>query len=1157
MADIDFIHLHNHTEYSLLDGASRIETLLAQAGEYKMSSLAITDHGNMFGVIEFYRKAKQYGIKPIIGCEVYIAPKSRHDKKSTYGISNASYHLILLAKDIDGYKNLIKLVSLSYLEGFYYKPRIDKESLSQYSRGLIGLSSCLKGEIPYLLSRERKEEAEKAVSDYLDILGRGNFYLEVQENGIDRQRIVNKEIIELSKKLSLPVVATNDCHYLKKDDARAHDILLCLQTGKTINDKDRMRFQTDEIYFKSKEEMISAFTEIPDAIKNTKVIEEMCNIELSFDEIYLPDYYRDIEDKDTDDGSRERYLVELARNGLNERIKKSIYPIDISIYEERLEEELRIISNMGYAGYFLIVWDIINYARSKGIPVGPGRGSVAGSIAAYSLRITEIDPVRYGLLFERFLNPERVTLPDIDMDFCMSRRGEVIDYVTEKFGSDHVSQIITFGTMAARAVIRDVGRAMEIPYAEVDRVAKMIPNTLNIKLKDAIDTEPRLREMAESDPKINELLTIGISLEGLARHASTHAAGVVISKEPITEHVPLFKGSKDEVVTQYAKDDIERIGLVKFDFLGLRTLTVIDQAVKLINKVNPNHFDISSIPLDDEETYKLFSSGNTIGVFQLESSGMIELLTRLKPERFEDIIAILALYRPGPIGSGMIDDFIKRKRGSTPIKYEVPELEEVLKETYGVIVYQEQVMKIANSLAGFSLADADILRRAMGKKKPEEMERQKELFVKGMQNKGGSEKKARKIFDLMAYFAGYGFNKSHSAAYALISYQTAYLKANYPKEFMTALLTSEMGNPDKVVRYINECREMGIKVLPPDINESRRDFTLVEEGIRFGLAAIKNVGKSAIDSIISVKEKGERFASIFDLCRRIDLRKVNRRVIEGLIKAGALNSMGAKRSQMMEVLDRAIDNGVSYQKDSSNGQISLFEMFDNSDDISLMDEKMPELPEWDETTMSRYEKEALGFYITTHPLVQYEAEIKRISSINSENINKVEEGKEVRICGIIGNKKITNTKKGKKMAYIQVEDLYGALETIIFPDLFKTSSHLLDTDSPILITGSIDRSEKGVKFKATNIELLSERREKTVKRVDISIDISIITNNELKLLRETLLKYKGNCRVYLRCLVPVNMLSTIAVNPDIKISPSDSCISEIEKICGKGMVSFC
>src|SRR5437867_1435631 len=921
-----FVHLHLHTQFSLLDGANQIEPLIQQIKSFNQPAVAMTDHGNMFGAIEFYRKAKDAGIKPIIGCEAYMAPGSRFAAKDSGLAHNDYYHLILLARNLTGYQNLIKLVSKAYLEGFYYKPRMDKEILEEHHEGLIALSGCLSGEIPYLIGQRDMDGAMAVAGEFQEIFGKEHFYLEVQANGLDHQRVANSGLLEIAKKMDIPLAGTNDCHYLKKEDFRPHELMLCLQTGKTISDPNRMKFDTDQLYVKSTEEVSAAFIEFPDAVTNTCRIADNCNLQLALNKTHLPQY------KVPEGFTRETYLERLAQEGLAARLTERPSQILPAAYELRLREELTIICSMGFAGYFLIVWDIITFARSRGIAVGPGRGSSAGSLVAYALRITDLDPLVYGLLFERFLDPERISLPDIDMDFCMDRRQEVINYVVEKYDKDHVCQIITFGTMKAKAAIRDVGRVMEMPYAEVDRIAKLVPDQLNITLDAALEAEPRLKDLVETDQKIREVFETARALEKSPRHASTHAAGVVISQDPLTAHVPLYKGSKetDEIVTQYPMGDVEKVGLVKFDLLGLKTLTMIAHAERLIkakrqgDAADHTHppqarqdaplqpISVADLPLNDPQVFALLSSGKTMGLFQLESAGMRDLLTGLRPDRFEDIIAIIALYRPGPMD--LIPDFIKRKQGKVPITYEVPVLEEILKETYGVIVYQEQVMAIANKVAGFSLGQADLMRRAMGKKKPEEMGKLRSQFIEGAKKRKITEKKAEKLFELIQKFAGYGFNKSHAAAYALVTYQTAYLKAHNPTEFIAALLTSEMGNTDNVVRYLNECRDLGIKVLPPDVNESDKDFTVTQEGIRFGLAAIKNVGEGAIEAILDARKAQGPYVSFFDFCHRVDVRKLNKRALECLIKAGAFDSTGAGRAQLAAVLDRTVDQALAAQQ---------------------------------------------------------------------------------------------------------------------------------------------------------------------------------------------------------------------------------------------------
>ncbi len=1144
-----FVHLHLHTQYSLLDGANQIDPLVRQVKSFGQPAVAMTDHGNMFGAVEFYRKAKDAGIKPIIGCEAYMAPGSRFTKDSALA-HNDYYHLILLATNLTGYQNLIKLVSKAYLEGFYYKPRMDKELLQQHHEGLIALSGCLSGEVAYLIGQNDVEGATKAAGEHREIFGKDHYYLELQANGLEHQRVANDGLLDIHKKLDIPLAATNDCHYLKKEDARPHDLMLCLQTGKTINEPNRLKFDTDQLYVKSTDEIAAEFKELPHAIANTVWIAEACNLELALNRTHLPQY------KVPDGFTRETYVEQLAKEGLAARLKERPSSIPATAYEVRLKEELTIICSMGFAGYFLIVWDIIRFARSRGIPVGPGRGSAAGSLVAYALRITDLDPLVYTLLFERFLNPERVSLPDIDMDFCMDRRGEVINYVVDKYGSDHVAQIITFGTLGAKAAIRDIGRVLEIPYAEVDRVAKLVPNQLNITLDDALLQEPKLRELTETDPKIGELMSIAKSLEGLARHASTHAAGVVISEEPLTNHVPLYKGANEEIVTQYSMGDVEKIGLVKFDFLGLKTLTMVHNAVTLINRTHPDRspLAIEQIQFADPQTFALLASGKTTGLFQLESAGMRDLLTGLKPDRFEDIIAIIALYRPGPMD--LIPDFIKRKQGKVPITYEVLELEDLLKDTYGVIVYQEQVMAIANKIAGFSLGQADILRRAMGKKKPEEMEQLRAKFLDGAKKRKITEPKAKKLFDLIQKFAGYGFNKSHAAAYAVVTYQTAYLKAHHPTQFMAALLTCDTGNIDKMVGYLTECREMGIKVLPPDVNESHKDFAVAEGGIRFGLAAIKNVGEGAVESIIAVRSEDGKFRSFFDFCRRVDLHKVNKRMLEGLIKAGAFDSTGARRAQLMAVLDQAVEEGASAQAEREQGQTSIFggDTGDMAAASGLADPVFPDIPEWDQSQLLKYERELTGFYITAHPLSRFEAALKKFSTATTATLSEVGDGKEVKLCGIVTTVKVLTTKKGDRMAYVQIEDPQGLVEIIVFPDLFKSASDLLAPECVVQVTGIVDRAEKGTRLKGTKIEALDSLLARSVTHVTIRVNDGPDAPQQLGQVEQILRRHPGPTAISFTLCLPPDIEADTAPLPHVKILPSEGFVAEVENVLGKGTV---
>ena len=1147
-----FVHLHLHTQFSLLDGANQIEPLIRQIKTFGQPAVAMTDHGNMFGAIEFYRKAKEIGVKPIIGCEAYMALGSRHAKKDSGLAHNDYYHLILLARNLTGYQNLIKLVSKAYLEGFYYKPRMDKEILKEHHEGLIALSGCLSGEIPYLIGQKDMAGALAVAGEFQELFGKEHFYLEVQANGLDHQRIANAGLIEIHKKLGIPLAGTNDCHYLKKEDARPHELMLCLQTGKTLSDPARMKFDTDQLYVKSTDEIAPAFAEFPGAVANTCRIADCCDLELALNKTHLPQY------KAPEGYTRESYVEYLAIEGLKSRLTERPSTIPLAVYEQRLREELMVICSMGFAGYFLIVWDIIRFARNRNIPVGPGRGSAAGSLVAYALRITDLDPLVYTLLFERFLTPERVSLPDIDMDFCMDRRGEVLNYVVEKYGSDHVAQIITFGTLGAKAAIRDVGRVLEMPYADADKVAKLVPNQLNITLEQALETEPRLRELVETDPKVRELMTIARSLEGLARHASTHAAGVVISEEPLTDHVPLYKGANDEIVTQYSMGDVEKIGLVKFDFLGLKTLTMIRRAETLIHESHPGQppLSVELLPFDDAKTFALLSSGKTTGIFQLESSGMRDLLSGFKPDRFEDIIAIIALYRPGPMD--LIPDFIKRKQGKVPIVYELPELEPILKDTYGVIVYQEQVMAIANTVAGFSLGQADILRRAMGKKKPEEMEKLRVKFLEGARQNKIAEKKAEKLYELIQKFAGYGFNKSHAAAYAVVCYHTGYLKAHYPTEFMAALMTTDMGNQDKIVGYFTECRDLGIKVLGPDVNESQKNFAVVDGAIRFGLAAIKNVGEGAVDSVLAIRADSGRFTSFFDFCRRVDLHKVNKRMLEGLIKAGAFDSLGAKRSQLMAMLDHGIEDGAAAQQERERGQTSIFGEELNGDGSAHghIEPALPNVPEWDQAQRLKYERELTGFYITAHPLARYEATIHALATATTVGIAELSDGKEVRLCGIIATVKSMLTKKGDRMAYMTLEDLQGTVEVIVFPDLFKTVGELIAPERLIRVTGTIDRGDKGTKIRGTKIEPLADVQTQSIKRIHIRLATKPEVKDQLPRLLDVFKRHPGATAVSLTFRTESALEAETAPLPHLTVSATESFLADVEEVLGKGALSL-
>lgn len=1060
MKHADFVHLHVHTQYSLLDGANKLDDLVGRAREFKMPALAITDHGNMFGAVEFYRKCMASGIKPIIGCEVYVAPQDRNKKESIRGLPDAGYHLILLVRDQSGYKNLMKLCSIGYLEGFYHKPRIDKAVLKEHSGGLLGLSSCLQGEIPSLLLKGDHAGAKKVAEEYKEILGPDNFYLEIQNHNIPEEKTVIPLLAKLAEETSLALVATNDCHYLKKEHSSAHDALLCIQTGKKVADTDRMRFANDQMYFKSPEEMKLLFAGFPSAIQSTLRIAEACNLDMEFGKTHLPEFPPPAGFDDLDS-----YLDYLSRKGLARRYSKVTPGL-----EERLQYELRVIKQMGFAGYFLIVKDFIDYAKSKSIPVGPGRGSVGGSLVAYCLGITNLDPIKHGLLFERFLNPERISLPDIDIDFSDRERDKIIRYVINKYGEDNVAQIITFGTMAARAVIRDVGRVLDISYSDVDRIAKMIPWVPDMTLERALEQNSELRTLVKSDPQLERLISYSEVLEGLCRHASTHAAGVVIAPQALTEYVPLYKGSKGEITTQYDMKNIEEIGLLKMDFLGLRTLTVINDTLRMLREENNVVLDIDSIPLDDKKAFELFSRGETVGIFQFESSGMRDYLCKLKPETQDELTAMNALYRPGPLDSNMTDEYINRKRGLKEITYEHSLLEPILKETYGVIVYQEQVLKIASDLAGYSLGRADILRKAMGKKKAELMAQQTEEFKKGARAKGVKPEVADRIFDLMATFGRYGFNKSHSAGYAYVAYQTAYLKAHYPVQFMAATLSSEMGDTDRIVVLMEECKRMGVEVLPPDVNESMGKFQVVGDKMRFGLEAVKNVGHGAIEAIVQAREREGRFDSIFQFCAEVESSAVNKRVIESLICAGAFDSVSKHRAQLMASLDVAANYGQAIQEDKKRGQTSLFDLSGESRVVPVP--KLAQVPEWPRSEILSKEKEMLGFYVSGHPLTRYEEELKALATRNTHTIEEAKDGEEVYIGGIIANVKTSIDRKKKQMGFATLEDFMGTVEVVIFSDCYEQNRRLIRSDSMVLVRGRASTKE-GEKAKVVASEIIS------------------------------------------------------------------------------------
>lgn len=1052
-----FVHLHNHTAYSLLDGASKIDELMKRAKELNMPAMAITDHGVMYGVVDFYKACRKNDIKPIIGCEVYVAPRTRFDRQA--GLDDSAYHLILLVKNETGYHNLARLESLASLEGFYYKPRVDREILAQYHEGLIALSGCMAGEVAQKILQEDLDGAREAALWYRDTFGAENYYFEVQNHGIHEQMQINYHLDLLGRELGIPLVATNDNHYVYAEDARTQDVMMCIQMGKTLDDVNRMRFDSNNFYLKSYDEMQQALGDYPEALTNTLKIAEQCNFDFTFGENHMPIF-----------AVPEGYTLDSYFEALCRREIQTRYQPMTEEVAKRLDYELSIIKQMGYSGYFLIVWDFIRFAREQGIYVGPGRGSAAGSIVSYALHITDIDPLKYDLLFERFLNPERVSMPDIDIDFCYERRGEVIDYVIEKYGQDHVCQIITFGTMAARGAIRDVGRVLNVPIATVNKVSKAIPNELGMTIEKALNASQELRGYCEADPQIAELIATAQKLEGLPRHAGTHAAGVVISKERLDYYLPLQKSAECGVITQFAKENVEEIGLLKMDFLGLRTLTVINKAVDMIRDNHGVTLDFNRMPMDDKATYQLLCDGDSIGVFQLESNGLRAIMRELAPNDLEDIIAMVALYRPGPLKSGMVDDLIERKHGRKEIEYLHPSLEPILKPTYGVILYQEQVMLIARDLAGFSLGQADMLRRAMGKKKPEIIAAMKQDFMNGAEQNHIDRKIAAKVFELIEYFAGYGFNKSHSAAYAIVAYQTAYLKAHYPVEFMAALLTSIMDSADRIAFYIAECKRMGIAVLTPDVNESQENFTVSNGRIRFGLAAMKNVGKGAMQSIIEVRQAEGAFTSLQDFCARVDLSQVNKRMIENLIKGGAFDSLEGNKRQLLAILDQCLEQGNEIRRSKASAQISLFDFAEETGLTSRYDPiSLPDMAEYSRQELLAMEKQILGLYVSGHPLDDYQQVLHEKTSTTLAELTEDDDQKRIILGGMIDTFKINTTKRGDTMATCQFEDLTGSIDVLVFPKTFVRYREMIQKDAMVLIKGRYMAQDDNPKVSADEI----------------------------------------------------------------------------------------
>ncbi|HYB44747.1 MAG TPA: DNA polymerase III subunit alpha [Candidatus Methylomirabilis sp.] len=1150
----DFVHLHVHSEYSLLDGAARLEKLIQRAKELRFPAIALTDHGNLFGSVDFYTGCAKAGVKPILGSELYVAPGSRFERSGQDGSYEGASHCTVLVRNRTGHANLMKLVSKAYLEGFYYKPRVDRELLAQHAEGLLILSGCLNSEVSRLLSAGDEVKARQTAGWYQEVFGKDHYFMEVQAHGLTEQKRVTEGTIRLAQSLGAPLCGTNDSHYLEATDARAHEALLCIQTGTTMSDPNRWRFSTEEFYLKSADEMRGVFKELPEAYRNTLAVAERCNVDLEFGAFHLPKY------QVPDGFTLDSYLEHLAFDGLAARYGRP--PSDAAV--ERLRYELGVITKMGFAGYFLVVWDFIAYARRRGIAVGPGRGSSAGSLVAYCLGITSVDPLRYGLIFERFLNPERISMPDMDIDFADDRRDEVIRYVVERYGADRVAHIITFGTMGAKAVIRDVARVLGFSYGEADRIAKLVPGfPLNITLDESLEKSPPLAEQVKRDPKVAELWSVAKTLEGCTRHASVHASAVVISDAPLMDRVPLYKDPKrPELITGLAMGPIEKLGLLKMDFLGLKTLTVIGDAARLVKESRGTDLDPDAMPLDDAKAYQLLSEARTFGIFQLESAGMRDALKRLRPQRLEDIIAMVALYRPGPMD--LIDDFIDRKHGRAPITYEHPLMERHLQETYGVMVYQEQVMRLAADLAGLSLGEADTLRKAMGKKDRELMAQQREKFIAGSKANKIDGRKAEKIWDLIEKFAGYGFNKSHAACYALVAYQTAYLKANYPVEFMAALLTSEMDKTEKIVQYIEESRAMGLRVEPPAVNISRTPFTVSAEAIHFGLGAIKNVGGAAIDSIVRARGETGPFTSLEDFCTRVDMRLVNRRVIESLIKAGAFDSLQESRAGLLASLDQAMEAGQRRQRDREEGQVSLFDALPDAGAAPGKPARASSaapVPEWPSEEMLGHEKDVLGFYLSGHPLEQYREVARRLGAATAAELYTRAVGARVLLLGQVSAFTESATKSGNRMAFATLDLVDGAVPLTVFPEPFRSSAGALRQRGPLLVRGRIDESDKGRVVLAEEVKLLDEAlaaaRDADGGGHPLTCRIRLPADNGggsalLDSVRSICHEHRGRTPLFVHVLLPEQEVVIRATG--ISVDPGAAMTGKVEALLGPGSV---
>ncbi|MBF0546102.1 MAG: DNA polymerase III subunit alpha [Candidatus Riflebacteria bacterium] len=1145
MNKVGFVHLHLHSHYSLLDGASSIKSIVATARKYNMPAIAVTDHGNMFGAIEFYQTALKNGVKPIIGFEAYLTLKNRLDRTEKKG--GTMYHLVLLAKDLRGFKNLMKLTSLSYMEGFHQKPRVDWELLEKYHEGVIAMGACLQGEIPKKLLNGDREGAFQAARKYQEVFGKENFYLELQNHNIEEQIQVLPLIVELARACEIPLVATNDSHYTNQDDWEAHEALLCLQSDTVLSNPDRWRFGSREFYIKPPEAMASLFSDYPDAISNTLRVADRCNVQLQLGKSILPVF-------EVPSGlDSPTYLEQLCRSALGIR-----FPNADETILKRLDYELSVVKKMGFCDYFLIVWDFIREAGRIGVPVGPGRGSAAGSIVSYLLGITDIDPLKYGLLFERFLNPDRISMPDIDIDFSDEGRGRIIEYVENKYGKDKVCQIATFNCILAKLAIRDIGRVMEIPLADVNRIAKLVPDGPGVHLKKVIEEIKELKNIADGGekPEYKKLLKIASTVDGVVRHTGIHAAGVVISRDPLVDVVPMYRDKSGAIISQFEKNSIEKIGLLKMDFLGLKTLSVIERALKAIEQTQKFRPDLSKISLDDKLTYELLCKALTLGVFQLESSGMRNLIARLKPSVFEDIIALLAMYRPGPLGSGMVDDFVERKHGRKSLEYPHPDLEPILKETYGVFLYQEQCMQTANVLAGFTMGQADGLRKAMAKKIPEDMEKNGKLFVTGAVKKGLTQEKAQGIFDLMASFGEYGFNKSHSAAYAVVTYRTAWLKAHYPVEFIAALLSSELNDLDKIREYVDECRIMGITILPPAINKSQKLFSVENGTIRFGLAAIKNVGETAIDSVIDARTKGGSFKSLSDFTRKVDTRLVNSRVIESLIKSGTMDVFNLKRSQLMAMVADSLKISQQLQKEKETGQMTFFDLFEeNSEEIPLEDIKPPDIDELREREKLAFEKEVLGFYFSGNPFMEVAPLAKLFCNYSLKSLKESNPGNIAKISGILTGLKKHTTKKGDAMAFITIEDDTGSADISIFPELFSKSALKLIIDQPLFLVVKTDEILGDMKINAEELFSQEDFNSEEFSRLVLLIPPQKAQKDGYVELKSLLKKFPGKCAFKVKLQLKEGEKITINPPDNIKVDFCGTMIEAWEKICGKGSIS--